>query len=45
MRLELDLREMRSILEEVWWEGHRDVCNDCCCPPTANPYNTTKKEA
>lgn len=27
-----------AIKMRVWWEGHRDVCNDCCCPESSNPY-------
>ena len=29
---------------EVWWEGHRDVCTDCNCPPPSCPYAETSAE-
>lgn len=29
---------------EAWDEGHRDVCNDCCCRPDENPYHGVRLE-
>lgn len=30
-------------VEQAWWEGHLDVCNDCNCPADANPYTRAAK--
>ena len=31
-------KALAAVRAEAWDEGHRDVCNDCCCRPGINPY-------